>query len=61
MVIFQQYSNIFQKYFNIFKKCWFRQLFSVNILQNVATFFGNAGQHFLGFSPCLGEKGTAIA
>jgi hypothetical protein len=37
---------LFQKCSNIFKKCWFRQLFFVNILQNVPIFFRNVGSFF---------------
>jgi hypothetical protein len=32
---------------NIFQKCWFRQLFFINILQNVAIFFRYVGTFFL--------------
>jgi hypothetical protein len=34
---------------NILKKYWFRELFFVNIFQNVATFLKNVGHHFSPF------------
>jgi hypothetical protein len=37
---------------NIFKKCWFHQLFFVNILQNIATFFSIYLGFFRDFQKC---------